>query len=182
MKNAILTVPNPGLRKKSKPVTNILSIEIQKLLLDLEETLKKSKDPEGVGLSLPQIGHNLRAFVLKIERKTRFYLNPEILDISEKTTLGPTLEKPILEGCLSVPHLYGPVLRPYKIKIKAINEKGDEFTKTLTSFRARVYLHELEHLNGILFTDHTLKQNQPLYLLKGEDFIKIKSPHDIISW
>lgn len=181
MQLPILAVPDKTLRTKSTPI-DIITPDIQELLLDLADTLKKAKDPEGVGLSAPQVGHNIRAFITYLDKRLRYYINPELVSASEKLTLGGTPEKPVLEGCLSIPQLYGPIYRPTKIKISAMNEKGDIFTKTLTSFRARVFLHELDHLDGILFTDYTLKNDLPLYLLENEQFTKIEDPQAIIKW
>lgn len=181
MQKDILQVPHKTLRAKSEPI-NDLTRDMQELLADLADTLKYASDPEGVGLSLPQIGHNLRGFATYLEKKIRIYVNPEILDQSEDLILGGTQERPVLEGCLSIPHLYGPVPRPKNIKIKALNEKGEEITKTLSSFPARVFMHEYDHLEGILFTDYTKKHNLPIYLLQGDEFIEIKEPLEVINW
>lgn len=148
------------------------------------EALRSARDPEGVGLSFPQIGLNLRGFVTFLDRKMRIYLNPVVLDMSEEKTLGGSKERPTLEGCLSIPHLYGPVWRPKKIKIEAQDEFGNRFGKTLTSFPARLFMHELDHLEGILFTDYTLKEHLPLYFLDKEQdkFVEVQDPSAVIKW
>ena len=178
----ILTVPHDVLRKKSIAVGFDDQLRVQ--VEDMVEALKEARDPEGVGLSFPQIGLNLRGFATYLDHKVRIYLNPEILDVDEKMILGGTTDRPTLEGCLSIPHLYGPVWRPKKIKIKAYDEFGNEFFKTLSSFPARVFLHEYDHLEGILFTDYTLKENLPLYFLDKEQdkFIEVKDPSSVIKW
>jgi len=104
--------------------------------------------------------------------------------MSEEKTLGGTSERPTLEGCLSIPWLYGPVWRAKKIKIQAIDEHGVEFYKTLTSFPARLFLHEYDHLEGVLFTDYTLADDLPLYLLDHnvDKFTEIADPHAVIKW
>lgn len=179
----ILSVPHPTLRTQCDPITNITR-EIQEEIQDLIDALKGAHDPEGVGLSFPQIGITKRGFATYLEKKVRIYLNPVILDQSEETTLGGTPERPTLEGCLSIPHLYGPVPRAKKIKIKAIDEHGVEVFKTFTSFPARVFLHEQDHLDGILFTDYTLKNNLPLYFLDHDQdrFVQVEDPSQIIKW
>ncbi len=181
--SSILSVPHPALRAKSERIPT-LTREIQEEIHDLIDALKGAHNPEGVGLSFPQIGINKRGFATYLEKKIRIYLNPEILDQSEETTLGGTPERPTLEGCLSIPHLYGPVPRAKKIKIKAIDEHGVEVLKTLTSFPARVFLHELDHLDGILFTDYTIRHNLPLYFLdqEADKFIQVEDPKAIIKW
>ncbi|MFH1244581.1 MAG: peptide deformylase [bacterium] len=192
--SSILTVPHDILREKSVTIDR-LTPDIQHQVIELIETMKSAHDPEGVGLSFPQIGYNLRGFVTYLEKKMRVYLNPVILDMSEETTLGGTPERPTLEGCLSIPWLYGPVWRSKKIKITAIDEHGVGFTKTLTSFSARLFLHEFDHLEGILFTDYiigkspiksfrSLGEGGPLYLLDREkdQFVTIADPSAVIKW
>ena len=179
----ILSVPHEILRKKSLPIDQITP-DIQSKVNDLIDTIKNAHDPEGVGLSFPQIGYNLRGFVTYLEKKIKIYINPVILDMSDETTLGGTPERPTLEGCLSIPWLYGPVWRHKKIKVQAIDEHGAEFSKTLTSFPARLFMHEYDHLDGVLFTDYTLRDSLPLYLLdhNADKFVQIDTPSEVIKW
>lgn len=179
----ILSVPHEILRKKSTPIDR-LTTEVQDQIVDLIDTIKNAHDPEGVGLSFPQIGLNIRGFVTYLEKKVKIYLNPTILDMSEEMTFGGTSERPTLEGCLSIPWLYGPVKRPKKIKVQALDEHGVEFSKTLSSFPARLFMHEYDHLEGVLFTDYTLRDNLPLYLLDHESdkFVEIQDPTTVIKW
>ncbi len=183
MSKPILVVPDPILRAPSVPVETITPV-VQDQIMDLIKAVKGATNPEGVGLSFPQIGISLRGFVTYLDHRIKVYLNPVVLDQSDVTTLGGTPERPTLEGCLSIPHLYGPVRRAKKIKVKALDEHGVEFSKTLSSFPARVFLHELDHLNGVLFTDYTLKENLPLYLLdqETERFVTIEDPTQVIKW
>lgn len=181
--SSIISVPHPTLRTQCEPIISITR-EVQEEIQDLIDALKGAHDPEGVGLSFPQIGIKKRGFATYLEKKIRIYLNPVILDQSEEKTLGGTPERPTLEGCLSIPHLYGPVPRAKKIKIKAIDEHGVEVFKTFTSFPARVFLHEQDHLDGILFTDYTLKHNLPLYFLDNEQdkFVEVENTKNIVKW
>jgi peptide deformylase len=179
----ILTVPHEVLRRKSLPIER-LTEDMHDKIDELKDAMKKAHNPDGVGLSFPQIGYNLRGFVTYLEKSMKVYLNPEIVDMSEETTLGGTPDRPTLEGCLSIPWIYGPVPRAKKIKIKALDEHGKEFTKTLSSFPARLALHEYDHLEGILFTDYTLRQSLPLYFLDREhdQFVEIQDPAQVIKW
>lgn len=179
----ILTVPHEILRKKSAPI-ELLTADVQAKVMELISAMKDAHNPEGVGLSFPQIGYNLRGFVTYLEKRIKVYLNPVVLDASEEMTLGGTTERPTLEGCLSIPWLYGPVSRHKKIKVQAIDEHGVEFTKHLSSFPARLFLHEYDHLEGVLFTDYTLRDNLPLYLLDHEhdQFTEIQDPSSVIKW
>lgn len=183
MMKSILSVPDSILRAKSVKIDQITP-DIQAKITELIDTMVNAKDPEGVGLSFPQIGYNIRGFVTYLEKKVKVYINPIILDQSEEQTLGGTPERPTPEGCLSIPWLYGPVWRPKKVKIQALDEHGVEFTKNLTSFPARLAMHEYDHLEGILFTDYTLRDNLPLYLLNHEQdkFIEIEDPSTVIKW
>lgn len=183
MTQPILLVPHSTLRQKSLPIDR-LTPEIQGQVVDLIDALKAARDPEGVGLSFPQIGLPLRGFVTYLEKRIKVYLNPQILDMSEETTQGGTHERPTLEGCLSIPHYYGPVWRARRIKIRALDEHGVEFTKILTNFPARLALHEYDHLEGVLFTDYTLKHSLPLYLLdtQKDKFVEVKEPGSVINW
>lgn len=183
MSSPIVTVPQEVLRQKSVAV-GAFSHELREQVADLVGSLQGARDPEGVGLSFPQIGLSLRGFATYLDRKVRIYINPKILDKSEEHTLGGSAERPTLEGCLSIPHLYGPVWRPKKIKVLAYDEFGNEFVKTLSSFPARVFMHEYDHLDGVLFTDYTLKENLPLYFLDKEQdkFVEVKDPASVIKW
>lgn len=183
MTSSILTVPHTLLRAKSIPIER-LTPEVQLQVADLIDTLRSAHDPEGVGLSFPQIGLSLRGFVTYLEKRIKVYLNPVILDASDETTLGGLPERPTLEGCLSIPHYYGPVRRSKRIKIQALDERGVEFTKILTSFPARLFLHEYDHLEGILFTDYTLHEDLPLYFLdhQSDKFVRVQDPASVIKW
>ena len=180
---SILSVPHEILRKKSLKIDSITPA-VQKQVESLMDTMIKAHNPEGVGLSFPQIGVNLRGFVTYLDKRIKVYLNPVLLDMSEEKTLGGTSERPTLEGCLSIPWLYGPVWRAKKIKIQAIDEHGIEFYKTLSSFSARLFLHEYDHLEGVLFTDYTLADDLPLYLLDHnvDKFTEIADLRAVIKW
>lgn len=183
MTQLILSVPHDALRQKSLSIDKI-TLDVQEKIEDLKEAMVSAHNPEGVGLSFPQIGYNLRGFVTYLEKKMKVYLNPVILDQGEDKTLGGTPERPTLEGCLSIPWLYGPVWRPKKLKIQALDEHGVEFTKVLSSFPARLAMHEYDHLEGVLFTDYTLRDSLPLYLLNQEQdkFVQIDDPSSVIKW
>ncbi len=176
----IITAPHPTLRKKAQHITKV----DKKLLQNIEE-LKKAllleKDPEGVGLAFPQINKSIRAFAFRpqIDKKSKnvasiqIIINPTITQHSKNQVLGRNPQKPDLEGCLSVPHLYAPVPRwswielEYKlIEDNSLTKKNERFE----DYSARVIQHEYDHLNGILFTDHVIKHNQPIYIEEGEHY------------
>lgn len=183
MNQSIITVPHQVLRRKSVAIDSF-DLPTRDLVHDMIDALKGARNPEGVGLSFPQIGHNYRGFVTYLEKRIKVYLNPEILDMSEDMTLGGTADRPTLEGCLSIPHLYGPVWRPKKIKVQAYDEFGNQFARTLTSFPARLFMHEYDHLEGVLFTDYTLRDDLPLYFLDTEQdkMVRVQDPSAVIKW
>lgn len=130
------------LNKKCREVVKF-DDRLSDLIDDMIETLK---DSGGVGLAAPQVGVLRRVVVVETDHEKGEMLelvNPEILETSGKQ-VG-------LEGCLSLPGKWGIVSRPYKVKIKALNRKGEEFTAEGTALIARAFCHELDHLDGILY-------------------------------
>ena len=132
------------LRKKCKVVTEITPRTL-KLIKDMAETMYEA---DGVGLAAPQVGILQRIFVVDVfdDYGLRVFINPEILEVS-----GNQLGE---EGCLSVPGEAAEVERPNYVKVKALNEKGEEFILEATELLARAILHENDHLNGKLFIDY----------------------------
>jgi peptide deformylase len=140
----IVKDPDPILREISKPVPKITP-NIHKLLDNMADTMY---DARGVGLAAPQIGILKRVIVIDTgeeDAELIEMINPEITASSGKQ-LGP-------EGCLSIPKLNGDVNRFDKITVKGLNRHGEEIIIHAEEFLARVFQHEIDHLNGILFTD-----------------------------
>lgn len=138
--------PNPILHKIAKPVPikNIADPELQNIINDMKETLNAT--PNGIGLAAPQIGQSLRIFIVKIPEYEGVFINPEVIEEGERTTI-------LEEGCLSIPTIYGPVVRPRTIKVKAYDANGKLFKVRAKAMLARVIQHELDHLKGTLFID-----------------------------
>ncbi|MBL4930823.1 peptide deformylase [Clostridium paridis] len=133
------------LRKKSRPVDEING-RILTLIKDMFETMYNSY---GVGLAAPQVGILKRIFVVDTGDNPLVFINPEILETEGSQT--------DVEGCLSFPNRQEMVERPFKVKVKALNEKGEEFTLEAEELLARAILHENDHLNGVLFVDKIKK-------------------------
>lgn len=147
----ILTVPNPILRQKAKVVSKIDG-RVTALITAMVKKIDETKGPKGIGLAAPQVGELLR-IILAREIKERgkegelfVLVNPKIKKTSKKTELG-------IEGCLSVPGLYGFIERPYSIKIEALSEKNRKVKRSMSGLFARIIQHEVDHLDGVLFTD-----------------------------
>lgn len=132
------------LRKQSKPVEEING-RVLTLIKDMIDTMY---DADGVGLAAPQVGILKRIFVIDVYDGfgPRVFINPEILETRE-SQIGE-------EGCLSVPGELADVERANYVKVRAFNEKGEQFELEATELLARAVLHENDHLNGTLFIDH----------------------------
>lgn len=162
----IITVPNPILREKSKPVFAIDRKTVQ-LIRDLKDTLKATENPKGIGLSAPQIGVSKQALIIKIINKIMVIINPEII-FTSKETLGEVLdkEKKFLEGCLSVPGYWGFVNRPYIIKVRFQDLTDQHQVLEFEGKNASLFQHEYDHLEGVLFTDRILEQKGKIYKIE----------------
>ncbi len=137
----IVQVGDPVLRKKCTPVTRF-DAELCALLDDMKETLKAA---EGAGLAAPQVGVPIRAVAVDVEEGYFELINPVF--VWQKG------EQYGAEGCLSVKGKAGNVLRPSKVKILFQDRKGDRYSLVARDFFARAVCHELDHLDGILYTD-----------------------------
>lgn len=168
----IVPSTDPKLRVPSKPVEKI-DKKIKAIIQDLKDTLEVQTDPEGVGLAAPQIGKNVRIFYANYKNFKRLVINPEVVNISRVKKIYKTKHEDhhheILEGCLSLPNYYGPLKRAESVTIKYLNEKGEEKEETFKGFNAQIILHEVDHLDGILFVDHLLEQKKRLYRLDEND-------------
>jgi len=163
----ILKANDKKLRLISKPVPKV-DKKVLSLIEDLRDTLAMQEDPEGVGLAAPQIGKNVQVFVMKIGNSVKSVINPVVIDLKNKKESNSGKKKArkkskIMEGCLSLPHFYGPLKRNPKITIKYLDEQGKEITEVFTDFPAQIVQHEIDHLNGVFFTDRLLEQRAPLY-------------------
>lgn len=139
--------------KEGDPILNKVCRKIEKfdtklsvLIDDMIETLKEA---EGVGLAAPQVGILKRVVIVDIGDGLIELVNPEILEQSG--------EQREIEGCLSCPHKWGITIRPKYVKVKAFNRFGEEFIVEGEGLKAKAFCHEIDHLNGILFTSKIIK-------------------------
>ena len=135
---------DPTLRKVCRPVVEITP-RILTLLDDMRETLAEAN---GAGLAAPQVGILRRIALVDMGGEVVELINPEIIE-----TEG---EQEEVEGCLSVPDVWGVTRRPARVKVKALNRQGEEFTVEGEGINARCLCHEIDHLDGRLFTDNVL--------------------------
>ena len=152
---AILTLPDPILRRKARAVTTF-DKKLQTVIDDMIETMR---DAPGVGLAAPQIGISDRLIVVEYyendeaeeaedeaKKKVWVMLNPEIVKASEEKVMG-------VEGCLSVPNLVGEVERHEAVQVKGLNRRGQPMRVKVSGWLARIFQHEIDHLNGVVFPD-----------------------------
>ena len=128
----------------------------------VEKMFVTMKQGKGVGLAAPQVGVSQRLFVIQIDGdKPRVFINPEIVETSVDL-VG------FEEGCLSIPGVYADLDRPAEVRVQAWNERGRRFVLGAEGFLARVIQHELDHLNGVLFTDRLPERSRDRLLKQYE--------------
>lgn len=130
------------LRKKSRAV-EVVDDKIRQILNDMADTMYNTES--GGGLAGPQVGILKRLVVIDMGRGLIKLVNPRI--INQEGT------QEVIEGCLSIPNKFGKLIRPAKVTVQALNENGEEITLTGTGALAKCFCHEIDHLDGILFTD-----------------------------
>lgn len=145
----ILKDGDETLRKKSRPVEKV-DERIITLLDDMAETLYSAN---GVGLAAPQVGVLRRVVVLDVGEGLVELINPVIVTRKGKQIAA--------EGCLSVPEVYGEVKRPAYVEVEALDRKGSKFKIGGTDLLARCLCHEIDHLDGTLFTDKVIRYIEP---------------------
>jgi peptide deformylase len=150
----IVTLPQAILRHKAHKVTDF-GAEFQHLADDMVETMRQAP---GVGLAAPQVGESLRLIVVEfgdeeddnIPSKLYVMANPEITHASQETLVGT-------EGCLSIPGVQGDVERAAAVTVKGFNRYGRPMTVKTKGWMARIFQHEIDHLDGVLFVDRAQK-------------------------
>lgn len=158
----IITHPAPVLRRKARKVTDF-GPELQQLIDDMVETMRAAP---GVGLAAPQVDSSLRLIVVEYGEeddpdtppKLYVLVNPEITRLATETEVGT-------EGCLSIPGFVGDVERPTGAVIKGLNRRGTPIKIKAEGWLARIFQHEIDHLEGMLFIDRAEK----VYRLEDED-------------
>ena len=167
---SIVTTPDPRLRQKSEKVHQI-DDEIKRIIDEMiASSLAWEEEHEfelSAAMAAPQLGYNKRIIVVREDMSNKDNANfvPLINPVVIKTE-GKIIED--YEGCLSVPSVYGKVGRPYKARIKAVTENGEEVRLKATGFLARTLLHEIDHLDGVLFIDHIKDQTYAFYKLNDK--------------
>jgi len=158
----IVTLPDPVLKRKAHTVDKF-DKNLHSLLADMVETMREAP---GVGLAAPQIGLSERIIVIEYyereedeeveeaPKKVWAVINPEIIRASEETLVG-------VEGCLSIPGLIGEVERHAEVQVKGLNRHGKPMKVKAKGWLARIFQHEIDHLNGVLFTERATRLWKP---------------------
>lgn len=177
----VVTAPNSVLSQTAKNVAKIDDTTLS-LVEEMKHTLGKQYDPEGVGLAAPQVGKSLRIFIVKATPKdtVKVFINPVRLEASDMNKISDRVKKPTkksrsvkLEGCLSLPTIWGTVARQPTVNLSYMDLQGKTHQKVFRGFIATIIQHEIDHLDGILFPKRVLEQQGILYKShknpKGED-------------
>ncbi len=130
------------LRKKCRPVDEV-NDRVRQILDDMLETLHSTEN--GAAIAAPQVGLLMRLVVIDAGEGVIKLVNPKIIKESGS--------QEVVEGCLSAPDVFGKLKRPYKVTVEALNENGEKIVLTGKGFMAKCFCHEIDHLDGILFTD-----------------------------
>lgn len=174
----IVQAPNPVLTTPTKKVTTI-----DKKVLDIIDRMKKilsvTDNPKGVGLAATQIGFPLSIFITrpKVNSVIRVFINPQIIWKSDELSElireegeGNSIKKEKkLEGCLSITNIWGHLLRSSRVKLKYTDITGEIKEEEFSGFMATIVQHEVDHLNGILFTQRVMEQKEKLYEIHTND-------------
>ena len=176
MNAKLITLPNPHLRERSKKV-GFIGEDIRELIAAMEKATldwEDSRDHEvGVALAAVQIDQLHRVVVIrnnfddKSDRTFRVFINPEITKYEGEVVAD-------YEGCLSIKNVYGLVPRHSKVRVKARDLNGEEIRLTAEGFLARVFQHEIDHTNGIVFIDHIKDDPQAFFVLTDEGKLEPK--------
>lgn len=164
----ILTTPHPFLRHKAKKVTTITPATLKEIEA-MTKILKETTDPKGVGLAATQVGIDKQIFILIPKKTPQVFINPQVVKKSKDMFTDYYSEEDDcwLEGCLSIPRIWGFVDRPYKVTLKYQTlDENNKLVAKMAEFEdmdSAFVQHETDHLNGILFTDHVIKQGGQLY-------------------
>lgn len=169
-----VALPDEKIRQKSDAQV-AFDKSLENLIYDLTETALAQENPTALGLAAPQIGVFKKVFIARIRNKFKPFVNARI-------TKSDAKQGAYLEGCFSVPGIYGHVTRPLEITVVAQDRGGKTFTKNYKGIAARIIQHEIDHLDGILFVDHTYEQNDKLFRIEkdkkgNEQLVEITSPN-----
>jgi len=158
----IVHIPQPVLSTHAKKIT-VFDKKLKTIVAEMKDTLLAARNPKGVGLAAPQVGLSLQLFITHASAKdpVRVFINPEI--IHKDPLVEMKKESEHLEGCLSIPNIWGDVKRAPTLTIKYQDEDGRTHEEAISGFLAVIIQHEYDHIQGVLFTQRVLEQKNKLY-------------------
>lgn len=163
----ILEVPHPGLRAVAEPVAQV-DDAVRAIVTDMFDTMYEAR---GIGLAATQVAIERRIVVIDLQepegegedakpvRKPLVFINPELVSVSEETSV-------YAEGCLSIPEQYADVERPARCRSTWLDEQGERHEDDMDGLLATAFQHEIDHLNGVLFIDHISRLKRDMVLKK----------------
>lgn len=179
----IVTVPNAVLTNPTQKVKTITP-KVRRLVEEMKKTLVSQRDPEGVGLAATQVGESLSIFIMRptLKGEISVYINPEARPVqsddiisTSKTLKARKSKQSKMEGCLSIPRIWAPLKRKGRIQLDYEDLDGVKHSKDFEGFEAIIVAHEVDHLNGILFTQRCLEQGVTLYEEDGDELVAMKA-------
>ncbi len=158
----IVKIPNTVLSTPVQPVTSF-DKKLKKIISDMKTTLLHAENPKGVGLAATQVGIPLAIFLTRPKEKDaiRVFINPNIISRDDPKPNADKTNQ--LEGCLSIPGVWGTVNRSPKLTISYQDEHGTKSEEQCSGFLATIIQHEIDHLQGVLFTQRVLEQKNKFY-------------------
>jgi len=158
----VLVYPDTRLRRVSSPVKNV-DDDLSKFIFDLEETMRAG--PPSVGIAAPQVGRFERIVIIDVSSKPKIPNHGKLILINPKiiSKQGSVIGR---EGCLSVPDYTGNVMRAEEVTLQALNIVGKTLNYQMEGFEARAILHEIDHLDGLLFLDRLVSRRSSLFRRK----------------
>lgn len=158
----VLTYPDERLKQESTPVETI-DDGLLEFIADLEQTMRHG--PGGVGIAAPQVEHFIRVVIVDVSSKPKIQQHGRLVLINPEITHWNGM-KVGREGCMSVPDFTGNVIRAESIKLKYLDEQGEEQFLETSGYEARAIQHEIDHLDGMLFLDRLVSRRNDLFKRK----------------
>lgn len=171
----IIQAPNEILSKKCREVVSF-DKDLHLLIQKMSRTLTQAHDPDCVGLAANQVGVDLAFFIMRptTESEITVHINPILKSINpvqkKKSNRKPKIK---YEGCMSLPRIWGEMKRAEKVLISFQDQHGKKYEKWYSGFAAQIIQHEIDHLNGILFTQRVLEQGGELFEEKEDKLVPI---------
>lgn len=162
-----ISLPDEKIRQKSDEIV-AFDKSLTALVKDLTDTAAAQTNPTALGLAAPQIGVFKRVFIARIRNRQSLSANKFKPFVNARLIKASKKQGAHLEGCFSVQGIYGHVIRPLEVTVETQDISGKTITRNYKGLPARILQHEIDHLEGILFVDHTYQQNGKLFKIERD--------------